>query len=191
MPKKLSTGNFRKALLTEWKKFIKPKSDSKQSIEFNNAFDDFKQSTDFEKLIAALGRDHLFEADDPPPMNVIEDFERMHSIILRELGAPWSWMLDLVAHNCPAKGSYNFVECPLAPNENSRSSENAEAVNHSPAERKEDDMEVELERSADDGSDLSRSVEQFLEYLKMRSTETNGIIYPYYFDEHDCPKIIF
>lgn len=174
-PSNISTENFRKSFLIEWKKFIKPhNNDSKKTIKFNNAFDAFQKSIDFDNLISILKENHLFEVNETIPLDKMDDFQKMHSIILRELGAPWYWIFDFVVHSSPERKSYNFIE--LAPgqvdNEN-------EAVNDD-TEGEDDDMNI---------SGDNENAHKFIEYLKIHSIESNGMVYPHLFRNLDCPKV--
>lgn len=125
------------------------------------------------------------------------------SIIMHELGAPWSWMYDFIEHNSPTIKSYSFIEIV--------DDEEQSVPNVTP-------IETKVDKSVDVMSDLSRAkslierdanefdvdvpimpgigqpiqqevVNDFLNYLRYRAIDENGMIFPRHFKETLCPKM--
>lgn len=122
---------------------------------------------------------------------------------MHELGPPWSWMFEFVEHNSPAIKSYNFTESDNGGQQCVPYVTPVDVGIH-----EDDDMppdlaraEVLIERNTGQvdvdvsimpgiGKPIQQEiVHDFLNYLRCRSIDENGMIFPRHFKEADCPKM--
>lgn len=132
-----------------------------------------------------------------------ESDKRDQSIVMHELGAPWSWMLDFVEHNAPTTKSYSFIEIgdvaqqpvPYTTPIGVTAREDEDVVSDLPRaesliERDISQVDVVVPIMSGIGKPIQQSVvHDFLNYLRCRSIDENGMIFPRHFKEADCPKM--
>lgn len=132
-----------------------------------------------------------------------ESDRRDQSVVLRELGAPWSWMFDFVEHNAPATKSYSFIEIgevaqqpvpyttPIG--DTAREVEDVDSDLprvESLIERDISQVDVVVPIMSGIGKPIQQGiVHDFLKYLRCRAIDENGMIFPRHFKEADCPKM--
>lgn len=127
--------------------------------------------------------------------------------VMHELGAPWSWMFEFVEHNAPASKSYNFIEiCGMETADvpyvspivldgpHNENAENAEIASDLPdtesIERKSSQVDANVPIMPGIGKSTSEAIaHEFLNYVRYRSIDENGMIFPRHFKEADCPKM--
>lgn len=126
------------------------------------------------------------------------------SVVMHGLGAPWSWMFDFVEHNSAADKSYNFIEIDeggtmkvpygTPVNADIHGSENVGADSTRPEcliERSTSQVDVYVPIMPGIGKPIQQGIaHDFLNYLRCRSIDENGMIFPRHFKETDCPKMI-
>lgn len=120
-----------------------------------------------------------------------ETKDENESKVVHELGAPWSWMLEFVEHNSPASKSYSFVE--LLPNADLEASPGplttpVASMGYvsivTPAKP------VVVREMPGIGKAIQQeTIDDFINYLRCRSIDENGMIFPRHFKEPGCPKI--
>lgn len=126
------------------------------------------------------------------------------SIVMHELGAPWSWMFEFVEHNKPANKSYNFIEIgeideqkdephatPVG-DDNREIDDTAAGVAHAnnSFERDNNQVDVDVPVMPGVGGPIQKRIaSDFINYLRGRSIDENGMIFPRHFKEADCPKM--
>lgn len=130
-----------------------------------------------------------------------EEISKEQNSVLREIGAPWSWMHQFALQNSVSK-SYNFVEKTdeeLANNENVDADEPNEEdsiIVHGKStgfKAKENicDFSCVVEPMPGIGGHISsETTQQFLAYLKHRSKDENGMVFPRHFKEKNCPNMV-
>lgn len=118
--------------------------------------------------------------------NEMASNDDMQKDIILEIGAPWNWIYQFVAHNSPQLKSYNFIEAEEIKKEEEAS------VSSNVDEKTEEDAFLGVVPKMDGvGSTISKEVvTEFLDYLKSRSTKENGLIFPQMFQETDCPPMM-
>lgn len=123
------------------------------------------------------------------------------SDVMHELGAPWSWMFEFVEHNS-AKKSYNFIEIgeielPSVPNgtmvdADFRVQDVDTDLAHAGSLIDRDAIQVDADVPAMPGIGKPikpGDVHDFLNFLRYRSIDENGMVFPRHFKEADCPKM--
>lgn len=125
------------------------------------------------------------------------------SIVMHDLGAPWSWMLEFVEHNSPAIKSYNFVEigdggdqfAPYATPVDTGVHADDEVISDvskvdNLIERNTNQVDVGVPIMPGIGKPIQQGVvHDFQNYLRGRAIDENGMIFPRHFKEADCPKM--
>lgn len=128
-----------------------------------------------------------------------EEISKEQNSVLREIGAPWSWMHQFALQNSISK-SYNFVEkTELSNNEKVNAEEPNEEHSMSvhgkstgfKAKENICDFSCVVEPIPGIGGSISSATTQpFLAYLKHRSKDENGMVFPRHFKEEDCPNMV-
>lgn len=106
----------------------------------------------------------------------ITDFKWKYEII-RNIGAPWNWIYQFFDHGQPNLRSYNFYECQhkFVTTKNDKSGEN---LNFSSLNVPGIGLPIPDETTM-----------SFLNFVKVKARENNGLISPKCFSENDCPKM--
>lgn len=112
-------------------------------------------------------------------------------------------MFDFVEHNAPADKSYSFIEIgevaqqpvPYTTPIGDTARENEDLVSDLPRadsliERDISQVDVVVPIMSGIGEPIQQEVvRDFLNYLRFRSIDENGMIFPRHFKESDCPKM--
>lgn len=123
------------------------------------------------------------------------------SAVMHELGAPWSWMFEFVEHNS-AKRSYNFIEIggiepPSVPNAtmvdadfHAHDVDSDLAHEGSLIDRNASQVDADVPTMPGIGKPIKPGdVHDFLNFLRYRSIDENGMVFPRHFKEAECPKM--
>lgn len=177
-PTRINAQHFRTELLTEWKacvKFSDGPSDSSISVDF----DRMKETNNFDELIQVLS-----ELQTNTKNTVINDDGAMKEInakwkyaIIRRIGAPWNWIYQFVDHYLPFWRSYNFYEChhKLFASESLKNLE----ISNLP--------ELDIVGA---GTVIPPEItDEFLDFIKIKARENDGMISPEFFTDEKCPRI--
>lgn len=128
-----------------------------------------------------------------------ENFEKNHATIVNELGPPWQWMYEFAIYNNRQRMSFNFIETEdeeietnkFGATPHSKIPADAFALFHDRNTSTDDEQKTEpvVGNSKTNDSKFAKNVNNFLDYLKRRSMDENGMIYPRMFEEPECPRI--
>lgn len=124
--------------------------------------------------------------------------------IITEIGAPWSWMHQFAIQNTALR-SYNFLEKPIDKNTgpfddnndnaeldtDNYEDENGTMIGVKTTNNIECDFNCIAEPIPGIGGLISiQTTQQCLNYLKYRSKDENGMVFPRHFKEEMCPNMI-
>lgn len=174
-PTEINTQNFYNLLSNEWKKCIKKEA---ADTKFQKAFDKIIKSTEFHEIIQ-----NLVDYESDAQNEIVEETKdtkitfKLQYEIIREIGAPWNWINQFISLRFPHLKSYNFRECHHLDSNDSQLIE-TESFTCKIPEFKGIGKTVEPE-----------IIEKFLDYMKMRSIDTNGLIHPNYFKDRNSPSM--
>lgn len=115
------------------------------------------------------------------------------SSIITEIGAPWSWMHQFATQNSSSK-SYNFLEknmsgdvssCGISTDDELEATSDVKLLNNLQC-----DFNCVVDPMPGIGGLVSATTtQQFLNYLKYRSKDENGMVFPRHFSEENCPNM--
>lgn len=106
-----------------------------------------------------------------------------HNGILSAIGPPWSWMHQFAVQSSPAK-SYNFVEKQMI-EDSDELNDGEDTLNKSQCY-----YSCVIEPIPGIGGLISvDTTQQFLSFLKYRSKDENGLVFPRHFHEDNCPNM--
>lgn len=123
--------------------------------------------------------------------------------VIKEIGAPWSWMHQFAIQNTELR-SYNFLEKAAEKNSESFVDNNDNELD---TDNYDDDTGTMIGVKATNniacdfncvvepipgiGGLISiQTTQQLLNYLKYRSKDENGMVFPRHFREENCPNLI-
>lgn len=99
--------------------------------------------------------------------------------IITEIGAPWSWMHYFATQTSDTK-SYNFLEKPIDSD-----------VDASKITTNQREFACAIPPIPGIGGLISiTTAHQFINHLKIRSKDENGMVFPRHFNERNCPQMI-
>lgn len=182
IPTEISTHKLRNAVLSEWKKRV-DKPNVNPNVE-DEVFNAVMRSTDFEQLIEALQQSEK-TMDDVD--GEIEIDEQMQMIAIREIGAPFNWIHQFLVHNSSQFMSYNFIEA-ASESDHELHNHDTDAV---ASGSQSNTFAGTIPQMPGVGPAIPpETMQKFLEYLKLRCYTTNGLVFPQYFSESDCPPMV-
>lgn len=163
-------------MVTEWKTCVKfPDAEQTDPISFH--FDRIKECESFVEIIQALS-EIPDEAQGTQDDGIVKEIDgKWKYEIIRQIGAPWTWIYQFVDHHLPYSRSYNFYECQhkLA---------SAESLEHLILPNY-----TVFDMTAAGPTIPNEITNEFLKFIKMNAHKNDGMVSPKYFRDENCPRM--